>query len=173
MAIPNFITTWDSTDGALAKGIRTVLASIAGGGRPPRRAYVSQVLHHLRWAASQLRARGGGRLLDPALVLVRLGDLPGGWRLIDERRWRTGRAGGREPWAARAREMGGVTGWRSFASASDGLWLWAQATPLASQTDAASALEGIWERSLPNLRARVEVVASQEGPRLRFPDGPA
>jgi hypothetical protein len=69
--------------------------------------------------------------------------------------------------------MGGVTGWRSFASASDGLWLWAQATPLASQADAANALEGIWERSLPNLRAQVEVVASQEGPRLQFPDGPA
>jgi hypothetical protein len=131
------------------------------------------LLHRLRWAASQLGARGSGRLLDPALVLLRLGDMPRGWRQIDERRWRTGRAGGGEPWAARAREMGGVTAWRSFASVPDGLWLWAQATPLASQEDATSALDGIWERSLRNLRARVEVVASEEGPRLQLPDGPA
>ncbi|MBJ7596758.1 hypothetical protein [Candidatus Nephthysia bennettiae] len=131
------------------------------------------LLHRLRWAASQLGARGGGRLLDPAVVLLRLSDMPGGWRRIDERRWRTGRSGGREPWAVRAREMGGVTAWRSFAAVPDGLWLWAQATPLASQADAASAIDGIWGRSLRNLRARVEVVASQEGPRLQFPDGPS
>jgi hypothetical protein len=129
-------------------------------------------LRHLRWAASQLGARGSGSLLDPTLVLLRLGDMPEGWRQIDERRWRTGR-GGREPWAVRAREMGGVTAWRSFAAVPDGLWLWAQATPLASQADAAGAIEVIWERSLRNLRARVEVVASQEGPRLQLPDGPA
>jgi hypothetical protein len=150
------------------------LASIAAGGRPGRRAYGSRVLlHHIRWAVSQLGARGSGRLLDPASVLLRPGDMPDGWRQIDERRWRTGRAGGREPWAARARELGGVTAWRSFASVPDGLWLWAQATPLASQADAATALGGIWQRSLPNLRARGEVVASHEGPRLQFPDGPA
>jgi hypothetical protein len=90
-------------------------------------------LRHLRWAASQLGARGSGRLLDPTLVLLRLGDMPEGWRQIDERRWRTGRGGGgREPWAVRAREMRGVTAWRSFAAVPDGLWLWAQATPLAS-----------------------------------------
>jgi len=131
------------------------------------------VLRRLRWAASQIGARGSGRLLDPGEVLVRLSDLPGEWRQIDERRWRTGRAGGVEPWVARARELGGVTAWRSFARDSGELWLWAQATPLAGEADALSALDGIWKRAFRNLGAAVEVVGSRDGPALHVPDGRA
>jgi hypothetical protein len=146
-------------------------APTACGGSGPRPAYGSPVvLRRLRWVASQLGARGSGRLLEPAQVLLRLGDLPDGWRRIDERRWRTGRSGGAEPWAARARELGGVTAWRSFAAARGGRWLWAQATPMAGEADAADALDGIWDHSLRNLRARVEVVASRTGPTLHLPD---
>jgi hypothetical protein len=131
------------------------------------------VLRRLRWVASQIGAKGSGRLLDPGEVLVRLTDLPGGWKQMDERRWRTGRTGGAESWVVRARELGGVTAWRSFAKDTGELWLWAQATPLAGEADAVSALDGVWKRAFRNLRARVEVVGTREGPDLHLPDGRA
>jgi hypothetical protein len=123
------------------------------------------VLRRLRWAASQLGVRPSPHLLEPGRFLVDLADLPPGWRILDQRRWRTGQQRD-QPWAARARVLGSVTAWRSFANPAHDRWLWAQASPLASVEDAGHALPAVWEHRLANLRAQVRVVATEDGPPL-------
>ncbi len=100
-------------------------------------------------------------------MLIGLEDLPPGWTMLDRRRWRTGIS--TELWAIRARQLGGVTAWRSFAAPSKRQWLWTQATPLASDDDAAAALAVFLDLGLKNLRARVVVTSTQPGPDLRLP----
>jgi hypothetical protein len=100
-------------------------------------------------------------------MLIRVEDLPDGWAVVDQRRWRTGRS--EEAWQVRARQLGGVTAWRSFANDSQDRWLWVQATPLAAAEDVEVALAGVWERALENLSAEVQPTGSATGPELTIP----
>lgn len=74
-----------------------------------------------------------------------------GWRQIGERTWRTGLMG-KEEWSVRARSMGSISCWRSFARTEPGShrWLYCQSSPFASADDAGSALE-----DLPNSFVRL------------------
>ncbi len=120
-----------------------------------------------------------GRKAGQDEVLARLlsaSDLPGGpWQVTDERTWRTGKAGPATPWGERARQLGSVTGWRSFAEAASGdRWAWVQVTPTASAQDAGDALAGADERALANLNARARVVSQSDVRVQPFPgDGPS
>jgi hypothetical protein len=118
--------------------------------------------------ASQFGVRPSAHLPDPETVLIGLADLPPGWKLTDRRRWRSGQRGDQE-WGARARLLGSVAAWRSFTSPTRDRWLWAQATPPANIEDAQHALGQVWEHRLSNLRARVKVAATQDGPSLAIP----
>jgi len=100
-------------------------------------------------------------------MIIRLQDLPSGWKVLDQRRWRTGISN--EPWALRARKLGGVTAWRSFAAPSKRQGLWVQATPFARDDDAAAALVVFLEHGMKNLRAQVVVTATRSGPELGIP----
>lgn len=104
---------------------------------------------------AQLAARGGKGAALAGVLEER--DLPGAWRVEDERTWMTGRAGTATPWSRRAREAGSVTAWRSFHD-GDGRWAWVQVVPLASAADARSALAEVGARLLANPRAEARVV---------------
>jgi len=65
-------------------------------------------------------------------------------------------------WGKRARAAGSVTAWRSFAATAARQWCWVQVLPLASQPDAVSALEGIGDRLLRNLRAKVTLLREHD-----------
>jgi hypothetical protein len=52
-----------------------------------------------------------------------------------------------------------VTAWRSFRDADAERWAWIQIAPLASASDAESALSGVGERGLANLGSRVRRVS--------------
>ncbi len=97
-------------------------------------------------------------------MLLDLDDLPAGWTVMDNRRWRTGQT--QAPWSQRAKRLGGVTGWRSFQSSTKDEWVWAEAIPLASDSDVTEALAEIWSRTLKNLRANVRLVDECDGPVL-------
>ena len=113
----------------------------------------------LRFALAQLGRKPGSsdvraRLLSPA-------DLPGaGWRVLDDRTWRTGSQRPAAEWSKRAAAVGSVTAWRSFLAAERSLWV--QITPLASPGDAALALASVPERLLSNTAATVQVNAQRE-----------
>ena len=84
--------------------------------------------------------------------LLSVGELPGaGWKVIDQRTWRTG-LGGRSAWQANARAVGSLTAWRSFEQANASRYLWVQVTPLASPADAEQALADLEEHALANPR---------------------
>jgi hypothetical protein len=121
-------------------------------------------LRRLRLAISQIGVKASQHLPEPRGMLIALEDLPPEWKVLDERRWRSG--SGEEPWAIRVRKLGGLTAWRSFQAASNDRWLWVQATPLASDEDAEAARAEFWRRTLKNLAAQVRVTATQDGPPL-------
>jgi hypothetical protein len=85
------------------------------------------------------------------------------FKVIDERRWRTGI--GNEPWAARARTAGSVTAWRSFTDGGD-RWLWIQAMPLATDDDARLAIGNVWSHALANRAFRGRLLESRPGPSI-------
>jgi hypothetical protein len=58
------------------------------------------------------------------------------------------------PWAVRAKEMGEITSWRSFANRGSNLAVWCQVTPLASTEDAFEALALAPQTFLPNPKCR-------------------
>lgn len=121
-------------------------------------------MQRMWWAISQLGVRRSSHLPEPLPMLLDVTDLPDGWTVLDQRRWRTGL----DPslWSQRAKELGGVTAWRSFQSAAKESWLWTEAIPLTSETDVSDALPEIWSRTLKNLRAKVRLVGEIEGPKL-------
>jgi len=138
-------------------GIRAVLRERGAGGVQRRISAVSkQGGSRLRWAAAQIGARdrssATAALLTPA-------DLPGeGWRILDERVWRT-------KGAART-----VTAWRSFEQIGRDRWLWTQATPFASSDEAVGRLAAVPERLKRNMRADVRVTATVEPEPPTMPD---
>jgi hypothetical protein len=121
-------------------------------------------MQRLRWAIAQIGVPRSSELPEPLPMLLDLADLPAGWKVLDQRRWRTGLTP--MPWSQRAKQLGGVTAWRSFESTSEGKGLWTEAMPLASESDINDALEEIWARTLKNLRAKVRLVSEREGPTL-------
>jgi hypothetical protein len=73
-------------------------------------------------------------------ILPSTADMPGdGWRLLDERTFRTGRMGRATEYGKRARKLGSLTAIRSFEQKAN-RWLWAEVIPLANEEDAAAAL---------------------------------
>lgn len=104
---------------------------------------------------AQLGPKPGARRALARVVTVN--DLPGdGWRMQDERTWRTGASRPATEWGQRARAAGSVTAWRSFALVAR-RWCWVQVVPLASELDAVEALDGVEDRLLNNLRGKVTV----------------
>jgi hypothetical protein len=121
-------------------------------------------MQRLRFAIAQIGVPRSSKLPEPFPMLLDLADLPAGWKVLDQRRWRTGLT--QSPWSQRARRLGGVTAWRSFESTSEDRWLWTEAVPLASESDVKDAMEDLWARTLKNLRAKVRLVSEREGPTL-------
>jgi hypothetical protein len=120
-------------------------------------------LRRFQFAAGQPGPKAGKK--DALSRLLAAGDLrPGLWRMIDQRTWRTGTIGSPTPWGDRARQAGSVTAWRSFSDSDAKRWAWIQTVPLASASDAESALPGIGDRGLANLDARVRVVSQADVP---------
>ena len=124
-------------------------------------------MRRLRFGVGQLLVRPSRHLLEPRDVILSLGDLPPGWRALDQRRWRTGISD--QPWAQRARQLGSVTAWRSFESPAERQWLWVQASPFANEEDAAAALSAWSQHTLRNLNAQVTVTAAEPGPDIVLP----
>lgn len=94
--------------------------------------------------------------------LLAVGELPGaGWKVLDQRTWRTG-VGGGAPWQSRAWAAKSVTAWRSFEQPSTGRGLWIQATPLASSEDCADAIADLPGKSVANLRFKGELVEQHD-----------
>lgn len=115
-------------------------------------------LRRLQFVAAQLRPKAGKN--DVLARLLPAADLPRGqWQIVDQRTWRTGTTGSPTPWGDRARRGGSVTAWRSFRDAEAKRWAWIQIAPLASASDAESALSGVADRGLANLRSRVRLVS--------------
>lgn len=109
---------------------------------------------------------GAGRALER---VVTVHDLPGdGWRVMDERTWRTGVSGPATEWGRRARAAGSVTAWRSFELAAQ-RWCWVQVAPLASESDALAAIEGVGDRKVGNLRRKVTLRHEQDVQIAPFP----
>lgn len=109
---------------------------------------------------AQLAPKPGARRVLERVVTVH--DLPGdGWRVMDERTWRTGVSGQATEWGRRARAVGSVTAWRSFELAAR-QWCWVQVAPLASESDALAAIEGVGDRLLGNLRGKAAVVRERD-----------
>lgn len=121
-------------------------------------------MQRLRLAIAQIGVPLSSNLPEPLPMLLDLADLPAGWKVLDQRRWRAGLTPA--PWSQRAKQLAGVTAWRSFESTSEGRWLWTEAMPLASESDVNDALEEVWARTLKNLRAKVRLVSEREGPTL-------
>lgn len=124
------------------------------------RMFVVAVPLRLSWVASRVSRR---RAHDALAVLLGVDDLPGdGWRLIDERAWRTGVIQKTEPWAQRARRAGCLTAWRSFEQSAPQRWIWIQTAAVESDTDALAALEAAARSRLANLRAEFKMVSEVE-----------
>jgi hypothetical protein len=121
-------------------------------------------LRRLRFAIGQIGVRASRELPEPSGMLIASEDLPHGWTVLDERRWRTGL--GQEGWAIRVRKLGGLTAWRSFKAPSNDRWLWVQATPLADEHDAEAVRTDFRSRTLKNLTAQVKVTATRDGPAM-------
>jgi len=125
-------------------------------------------LTRLRWALSSLGAKPNGR--ESLDLLIDAEDLPGdGWRVTDERTWKTGHVEPSAAWSAAARDHGSVTAWRSFEQPSTGRWIWAEVVPLASSSDAQEALTALPTLLLKNTRADVTVVAEKALPLPEIP----
>lgn len=122
------------------------------------------IMQRVRWALSQVAVPRSGTLPEPLPMILDVGDLPSGWSVIDQRRWRTGQTPA--PWSVRAKQLGGVTVWRSFQSTVEGRWLWAEAIPLASESDVDVALPEVWTRTLKNMRVKVRLIDERDGPSL-------
>jgi hypothetical protein len=118
-------------------------------------------LKRLGFVVAQLAPKPGAR--QAMACVVTADDLPGGrWTVRDERTWRTGVSGPATEWGKRARAVGSVTAWRSFHDDSAQRWCWVQVAPLASEQDALSALDGVFDRGLRNLRARVTLLREHD-----------
>jgi hypothetical protein len=125
-------------------------------------------LKRLGFVAAQLMQKPGARQVLARVVTV--DDLPGGgWSVIDERTWRTGVSAPATGWGKRARAAGSVTAWRSFEAVAARQWCWVQVMPLVSELDALSALEGIGDRLLRNLRAEVALLREHDVDIEAFP----
>ncbi len=126
------------------------------------------VLKRLSFVAGQLAPKPGARQVLARVLTI--DDLPGGgWSVIDERTWRTGVSGPATEWGKRARAAGSVTAWRSFEAVAARQWCWVQVVPLEFELDALSALEGVGDRALRNLRSKVTVLRERDVDIEAFP----
>lgn len=124
-------------------------------------------LRRLQFVAAQLGPKAGKN--DVLARLLAAADLPSGlWQIVDQRTWRTGTIGSPTPWGDRARRACSVTAWRSFRDAEAKRWAWIQIAPLASTSDAESALSGVADSGLANLRSRVQLVSQADIPLQPF-----
>jgi len=120
-----------------------------------------QIAQRIRLVIAQVWVPRSRSLIEPIDVLPRVADLGSEFKLIDERRWRTGTSNAE--WASRAKKAGSITAWRSFKGAGPhGFWI--QACPLSDEADAKSAMGDLWTRTLTNLRFRGRLVDSRAGP---------
>jgi hypothetical protein len=86
-------------------------------------------------------------------VLLDVTDLPGdGWRLQDERTWRTGVSEPGVERSVRAQEAGCITAWRSFDRKHSGRSFWTEVIPFVSSFDAQVASEELPDGLLSDLR---------------------
>jgi hypothetical protein len=74
-------------------------------------------------------------------MLLDVGDLPtGNWRILGDRRWRTGAMGERGELAERARKAGSFTAWRSFRLEANRKGFWTEVISYANKSDAEAAV---------------------------------
>ena len=86
-------------------------------------------------------------------MLLEVTELPGyGWKMLDERTWRT----------IRAKEIGSITAWRSFCRGNPDQAIWVQVVPFASTVDAEAAVKDTRASLLPNLRQNVKIVTERK-----------
>lgn len=121
------------------------------------------VMRRVQFVTAQLGRKAGK---DEVLArMLSADDLPDGpWRMMDQRTWRTGVMGPATEWGERARQIGSLTGWRSFSHRATLRATWIQLIPLASADDAGAAVTVIGEQGLSNLRSRVQLVSQRDVP---------
>lgn len=121
------------------------------------------VMRRVQFVTAQLGRKAGK---DEVLAgMLSADDLPDGpWRMMDQRTWRTGVMGPTTEWGERARQVGSLTGWRSFSHRATLRAAWIQLIPLASADDAVAAVTVIGERGLSNLRSGVQLVSERDVP---------
>jgi hypothetical protein len=96
-------------------------------------------------------------------MLPTVEDLPAdGWKVLDQRTWRTGKMGPRSEVKKRAGSKGAVTAWRSFEHSGRSQWLWAQIIPLTSHDDALVALDEAMKQGTRNPNAEVKVTGETQ-----------
>jgi hypothetical protein len=123
-----------------------------------------------RWLYAKL-----GQKVEPTrrslAMLPAASDLPGdGWTLLDEATWRTGRLGKATEWGIRARALGSVTAIRSFEQKTESRrGLWAEVMPLASEDDAAEALNDLPNRFVRNPRSKVTFTTEHQASGVMVP----
>src|SRR5438445_13631755 len=106
-----------------------------------------QIAQRIRLVIAQVWVPRSRSLIEPIDVLPRVTDLGSEFKLIDERRWRTGTSNAE--WASRAKKAGSITAWRSFKGAGPhGFWI--QACPLSYEADAKLAMGDLWKLNLTN-----------------------
>jgi hypothetical protein len=123
----------------------------------------AQILQRIRFVIAQVWVPRSDSLLEPMDVLPTAAELAAGFKVVGERRWRTGIS--TEPWASRAKMARSVTAWRSFSDGGD-RWLWIQAMPLTNDEDAKSAIGNLWSLTMANLGFRGRVLETRPGPRI-------
>lgn len=86
-------------------------------------------------------------------ILMNQAELPGqGWRVVDERTWRSGSIGPRSDAAVRSLKAGGVIAWRSFGQKEPPRGVWIQVGPYGTVEDAESAVPELFSRSIKSSR---------------------
>jgi hypothetical protein len=125
---------------------------------------VQLVQWQMRW-----KTRRSARVPEALVRMLTAEEMPtAGWRVMDERTWRTGIAPLSDT-ARRAREVGSITAWRSYEDSAGASWVWLQVVPMASPADAREALLGLKDKMLANPRAKGEVVSEQDVELAPFP----
>lgn len=109
---------------------------------------------------AQLAPKPGARRALGRVVTA--DDLPGSdWTVLDQRTWRTGMSGPATEWGRRARAARSVTAYRSFQAAlRQGCWV--QVMPLASESDALSAIKEVGDRLIRNPQSRGTMLREQD-----------
>jgi hypothetical protein len=114
----------------------------------------------LRFVVSQVGLKTGKKT-SLEMLLDKSDLVDDGWRMLDERTWRTGISEPNSERSTRAREIGSITAWRSFSRTNPDQAIWAQVVPFSSTGDAAMAVTDANASLLPSLRQKVTITSEK------------